>query len=1547
MDKSTASNRKRRCRKQEDDIESLLHSEQRQMLSAQADEQRDRLRIEQQVTGKDVKVERSDSSSSEDEDSGEEYNDDETPAERKRRLARPRSTKLESSDKRKERRRELARLRRARFLANQTEEQKAANRAKENEASIRRRDAETDEKAAARRERDRERARLRRANIYATFTEEQLAEYKAKKAEATAQRRKAETAEEAAARRDRERDRIRQKRTQQLTSLTDEQWANERAKKAQAAAKRRESESPEAAAARRERERERIQQKRAARHGNQNEGANARDAETPKKAMQKKCKSRMDVVDDVRSHSCGPMNIECVHCHSLNFEVERSEDGTFRFCCRKGTVLLEQNQTTAFPPYLQELFANPEHPQYHEFHENIRSYNSVLAFASMGNKVDEILSHEPSVFRSQGQIYHRTLPRLRTLRHYDELYVIDMALANQVEIPPSEFDLFDINIWQNLRSIIHQHSVYAADYRMLYDVESDEQTRTAQMSVVHSSLTHPVVAAPFVNEIMMVFRAGNGESLFERDFRIYQHIITKQQPVKVNIKSPHLDPMQYVLFYPNGEPGWQPKLNITLDNKPPGRHRKQISLLQWKAAQMSVRASSGRFNPILYGGKLFQQWAIDSYLQVEANNNGYLEVFRIDPTGRRSMNVDDVADQAAASLTVPDGRTAESSQIECSGSVVREKYHDAIAIVRKYGRLHISITFKCNPEWPEISENFFAGQKFTDRPDLVVRVFGIKWKALCDDLVGGGVFADVIASVYSVKFELNELPQAHLFLIVNGVNTTTERVDGIVQQINQFLLEKFNCPVSVRTCRTGSVLKDPLKKLYKENDLVSLHLRADNAAIQFSNARYMTATEAIWRLFEKKISGHSSIVYRLDIHLPQQDATVAKDANTSLSAWFELNKIDQNARQYRYMETALYYVFDKKIGFWKVRVKNAETRVIPRILAISPNDGELYYLRMLLLYVRGAQSFADLRTVDGAIVETFKEAAVRLNLIEDDDYSERCMTEASLVCVAHQLRQMYALICVFYSPTNPKELFDTYKQSMLADYECEALAVGVQRALTEIDGVLQVHGMKSTDLELPAVQSAPIAVNAVNEAAKANEQILTLNPEQKLFFDEITTSIRYSILEPRLFFLDGPAGSGKTYLFNTLICYLRGQRRSVQTFAATDIAASLLDNAQNVRRGLQIPNDSDEESEMTVYSDESEKIKAASLLILDECAMLSKHSLLAIDRLLKRIMNDRRSFGGKWLVLSGDFRQTITFPAEMCIKESYLWPQFKCRSLVANMRSADEIEFNDWLLRLGESRLAVDTIDPDRIEIPKEMVVQTDIVSAIYGNVEIRATNPKEIDEIASKIIMAPKLTDVVGLNDYLLTLIQADQTVYESVDTIISDDPNDGVDFQPEFLHAQCPADMPPHLLRLKVGAAIMLLRNLSPTLFNGTRLVVRQLHRHCIKAEILTNGPGKGTEVCIPRIVFEINNDSSLPFGMRRRQFPVRLAFAITIAMAQGQTFDHVGVYLPEPVHSHGQLYSALSRGKVQRQIKVFVRDDGRDQGKLNDETFTKNIVIYKLLN
>ena len=97
-------------------------------------------------------------------------------------------------------------------------------------------------------------------------------------------------------------------------------------------------------------------------------------------------------------------------------------------------------------------------------------------------------------------------------------------------------------------------------------------------------------------------------------------------------------------------------------------------------------------------------------------------------------------------------------------------------------------------------------------------------------------------------------------------------------------------------------------------------------------------------------------------------------------------------------------------------------------------------------------------------------------------------------------------------------------------------------------------------------------------------------------------------------------------------------------------------------------------------------------------------------------------------------------------------------------------------------------------------------------------------------------------------------------------------------------------------------------------------------------------------PRIPLCPSEDDMFPFKLKRKQFPVRLSFAMTINKAQGQTIPNVGVYLPDSVFSHGQLYVALSRGISRETTKVLVRPTKQFR---QDGVYTSNVVYKEVLN
>jgi ATP-dependent DNA helicase PIF1 len=317
--------------------------------------------------------------------------------------------------------------------------------------------------------------------------------------------------------------------------------------------------------------------------------------------------------------------------------------------------------------------------------------------------------------------------------------------------------------------------------------------------------------------------------------------------------------------------------------------------------------------------------------------------------------------------------------------------------------------------------------------------------------------------------------------------------------------------------------------------------------------------------------------------------------------------------------------------------------------------------------------------------------------------------------------------------------------------------------------------------------------------------------------------------------------------------------------------------------------------------------------------------------------------------------------------------------LITNMRAAEELEFAKWLKKLGEN-----TLRPPRglphgyVALDSSWMVDSldDLIYSVFGN------DPSLTG--ASRAIVAWTNKDVNAINHAILDKMGGATMECPSEDSIVDDvftptsrtvrvpQMPDAATLNPntEWLCGQVslddlnrlhPPGSPPHMLKLRPGAILMILRNLDVErgLCNGTRVRLINATRQVRSSDIAWNppvaikffqlltcyvvsGPSTGATVYIPRIdmIFAASNT----LKMRRIQFPVRLAWCGTVEKMQGQTLDAVGVYMPRHNFIHGKLYVALSRVRSSKNIKMYIIPD-QHQGVHNGIHYTRNVVDRQL--
>lgn len=214
-------------------------------------------------------------------------------------------------------------------------------------------------------------------------------------------------------------------------------------------------------------------------------------------------------------------------------------------------------------------------------------------------------------------------------------------------------------------------------------------------------------------------------------------------------------------------------------------------------------------------------------------------------------------------------------------------------------------------------------------------------------------------------------------------------------------------------------------------------------------------------------------------------------------------------------------------------------------------------------------------------------------------------------------------------------------------------------------------------------------------------------------------------------------------------------------------------------------------------------------------------------------------------------------------------------------------------LAIGEGTAMAD--EAQQITLPEDLCLPEGcnldaLVEWVYPNLAVNCT---DTEWLAGRAILSTLNSLVDDANDKIAVTFPGREWRCLSADRVRCDD---DTQYAPEeLLNTRDVAGLPKHEINLKPNMPIMLLRNLSPAdgLCNGTRLLVLEvINDRLLKAKIAT-GKHRGDIVFIPRIQLSPDVEDMIPFQWSRRQFPVRVAFAMTINKAQGQTLQRVGVY------------------------------------------------------
>ena len=372
------------------------------------------------------------------------------------------------------------------------------------------------------------------------------------------------------------------------------------------------------------------------------------------------------------------------------------------------------------------------------------------------------------------------------------------------------------------------------------------------------------------------------------------------------------------------------------------------------------------------------------------------------------------------------------------------------------------------------------------------------------------------------------------------------------------------------------------------------------------------------------------------------------------------------------------------------------------------------------------------------------------------------------------------------------------------------------------------------------------------------------------------------------------------------------------------------------------------ESPISFNDSRAKLIRKCSLIIWDEAPMANRAVLSCIDETCQRVMQSTVPFGGKVVVLLGDFRQTCPVirkgsqleVVNASISRSPVWSKFTISRLTIPIRNAEDPPFSNFVDAIGDGAGPQICFQGLQHAASKAELIQFTFPNNITNNPIL----------CLQRCILTPTNSQADTYNSVILNNLPGTSRLFYAADSLeehmtISDDSNGDVLPTPDaildYVSKVRPNGMPHHTLLIKLGGIYRLLRNLSIDrgLVKNTRVVVTGIGQKLITVHVLKPSSGvlppNSNDILLPRITFK----DVLPSGhtLLRKQFPLAPAYASTFHSCQGLTLDCVGIDLTQPAFTHGQLYTALSRVRHRNNMMVLLPDG---------EVETTNVTFHEIL-
>ncbi|XP_019190490.1 PREDICTED: uncharacterized protein LOC109184951 [Ipomoea nil] len=1098
----------------------------------------------------------------------------------------------------------------------------------------------------------------------------------------------------------------------------------------------------------------------------------------------------------------------------------------------------------------------------------------------------------------------------------------------------------------DIKQVLDEHNVLVKSFRMAKSfLESNPQRQIRMRLIGKRTKDARTYALPTTSEVAALIVGDIDPYMGQRDIVVECRSGALK---RINELNPAYLPLQYPILFPYGEDGFREDIHFATLGTKQDFARKSVSQREYFAFRIHER--SNEISTIMYAKRLFQQFLVDAYTMVESSRLLYIRSNQKALRCEAYKGLSDALTRGEVQPSSTGKRIILPSSFTGGARYMIQNYQDAMAICRFIGYPNLFITFTCNPKWPEI-QRFLEKRnlKAEDRPDIVCRVFKLKLDCLIKEIKNGKLFGRVKAVIYTVEFQKRGLPHAHILLFLQATNDFTNPtfMDTIIsaeipdkrsdieyyQAVEEFMLHG---PCGAARSKSLCMANGKCSKHFPKRYIDASHFDQDGYPLYRRRDDKRTIKKNGIELDNRYVVPHNrSIKYLFKYVNKGNDRVTAEFYKTSMDE--AGNEIVDEINMYydcRYVSACE--------AAWRLFSFEVQYRTPP--------------VERLSFHLPDCQSvvFQDDDSIDNVLNrETVGQSMFNAWFLANQNYKEASYTYNNLDV---------AIITDLVLTEEEKKNFGLLELENL---------LGQQNKSLKDFPPMPTPSTDNTRLFQNRLVFEELSYNT--ERLKKDSELMCakLTEEQGLIFYTVIQDIATN--KGGLFFVYGYGGTGKTFLWRALSAAVRCKGQIVLNVASSGIASLLLPGGRTAHSRFAIPIAINEDSTCNIKqgSDLAELLIKTSLIIRDEAPMMHKHCFEALDRTMRDLLrfvdpnSEMKTFGGKTVVLGGDFRQILPVVPKgtrqdivsSAINSSYLWDSCKVLRLTKNLRLSSVHngvngqalqEFANWIANIGDGKLGGRNDGFAEVQIPNHMLVSSggnDIKAIVESTFPMFAVGNTDLEHLIGRAILAPTLDVVNAVNEYITKLHDAESRSYYSSDAVCKADGDNGIlgdVHTPEFLNSICVSGLPNHTLNLKIGSPVMLMRNIDHSLglCNGTRLIITKLADHVIEGELLT-GPNKGTKVLIPRMSMS-PSDPRLPFKFQRRQFPLMLSYAMTINKSQGQTLTHVGLILKKSVFVHGQLYVAASRVNNSDGLKILIVKDSS-----STTTSTTNVVYHEVFN